>query len=120
MENKSWYLDKISYYFTQEGNTLGTTSESEEMIVDVETQLGSIEKDGGFLVIRSNSGWSVNDVKELTDMLELVETGVGYKNAVYPKEDLYSPLPCSTEDLWENRDEVPFVVDTPKINNILE
>lgn len=114
--NKTWTLYKISYHFSQEGNTLGTTSLDEEMIVDVETQLGSIEEEGGFLVIRTE-GWSVNDVEELKDMLKLVEDGVCYNGVMLIESETGQR---ESESIWENRDEVPFVVDTPKVNNILE
>lgn len=75
--DKTWWLDKISYTFFQEGNTLGTTTTEEEMIVDVETQCDSIEESGGFLVIKTD-GWSINNVEELKDMLKLVEDGVSF------------------------------------------
>lgn len=42
------YLNKISYHFSQEGNTSGTTSEDEELIVEVEGPVGSIEREEGF------------------------------------------------------------------------
>lgn len=70
------YLNKISYYFSQEGNTSGTTSEDEELIVEVEGPVGSIEREGGFLVIRSSTGWSINDADELMEILNLVQKGV--------------------------------------------
>lgn len=111
-QNKTWTLDKISYHFSQEGNTLGTTSLDEEMIVDVETQLGSIEEEGGFLVIRTD-GWSINDIEELKDMLKLVEDGVCYNGVTHIENDL------PKKDCWELRD-APFAVDTPKVNNILK
>ena len=83
MENdKTWYLNKISYTFFQEGNTLGTTTTEEEIIVDVETQCDSIENEGGFLVIRTN-GWSVDSAEELKDMLKLVEDGVSFNGITH-------------------------------------
>lgn len=77
--DKTWSLEKITYTFMQEGNTLGTTCDEEELIVNVETQLSGIEEDDGFLVIKTETGWSINDVEELTDMLKLVRNGVALK-----------------------------------------
>ncbi len=70
------YLDEIKYNFSQEGNTNGTTNENEELTVTIESCLGSIEKEGGFLTIRTSTGWSVNDSSEFLEMLQLVENGV--------------------------------------------
>ena len=53
--------------FTQEGNTLGTTSESEEIQISLEFQLS--EKDGPFYVIKTN-GWSFDDVSDLNDLIK--------------------------------------------------
>ena len=76
--NNTFTLDKIIYQFSQEGNTLGTTSEIEELIVTVENQSGNIIKNENFLVIHSN-GWSVNSMDEIVDLLIIVKEGVKLK-----------------------------------------
>ena len=64
-------VNKISIDFSQDGNTLGTTEEYEELNVSVEYQLGS--SDGpGFLTIKSKTGWSFDEVEEFTDLLNKV------------------------------------------------
>lgn len=76
--NSTW-LNKITYNFTQEGNTDGTTNEFEELIVEVEGPVGSILEEGGYLVLRTPTGWSINNLEELTDLLKIVEAGVPCK-----------------------------------------
>ena len=68
-------MSKISYKFYQEGNTDGTTAETEELIVEVES-IGDIEQDGGYFVLKTSTGWSVNDSDELVDIIKRVKRGV--------------------------------------------
>ena len=75
MEDKP-YLNKITYEFSQEGNTSGTTDNDEFLTVEVEGPAGCITKEGGFLVIRTTTGWSINNSSELLELLSLVEKGV--------------------------------------------
>ena len=56
--------------FTQEGNTLGTTEEYEELEISLEFQLS--EKQGPFYVIKTD-GWSFDDISELKEMIDKVE-----------------------------------------------
>lgn len=73
------WLHKITYEFSQEGNTDGTTEEMEELTVEIQSCTGSIEKEGGYLVLRTKTGWSINDATELVELLDLVEKGVNLK-----------------------------------------
>lgn len=66
---------KVTYEFYQEGNTDGTTAETEELIVEVES-IGDIEQDGGYFVLKTSTGWSVNDSDELVDIIKRVKRGV--------------------------------------------
>lgn len=72
-------LDKISYTFIQEGNTLGTTELDETITINVEAPVGDIVEHGGFLVIRSETGWSIDNPKEFMNLLNLVKSGVKLK-----------------------------------------
>ena len=72
---KNWYLSKILYEFDQEGNTDGTTDKYEKMSIEVQG-FNSIEEEGGYHVLRTSTGWSFNDSKELIDLLEVVRKGV--------------------------------------------
>jgi hypothetical protein len=72
-------LEKITYTFMQECNTNGTTgmgTDSEVLEITVESGHDSINKGGGFLVLRT-TGWSINDAAELTELLVLIEKGIG-------------------------------------------
>lgn len=71
------FLDKITYEFSQEGNTEDTTEENELLTVEVQSCCGSIIDEGGFIVIRTSTGWSINDPSELTDLLGQVKYGIG-------------------------------------------
>lgn len=73
------WLNKIIYNFSQEGNTNGTTDKYEELIVEVEGPCESILEEGGYLVLRTPTGWSINNPEELTDLLKIVEDGVPCK-----------------------------------------
>lgn len=73
-EDDTW-LEKIVYTLSQEGNTNGTTEEYETLEVTVESGAGPIDKDGGFLVLRTK-GWSINDSDELHKTLSMLEKGV--------------------------------------------
>ena len=66
---------KITYEFYQEGNTDGTTAKTEELVVEVES-IGDVEKDGGYFVLKTFTGWSVNDSDELVDIIKRVKRGV--------------------------------------------
>jgi hypothetical protein len=63
-------IAKCSFEFTQEGNTLGTTEDVESLFVEFEYQLPGEEP---FIVLKSPSGWSINDRQELGDLLAQCE-----------------------------------------------
>lgn len=69
MENP--LLQYVKFYFTQEGNTDGTTSDVEELIVEVEGL--DILKDGGYIVLRTSTGWSINEIEDLNYIFEQVK-----------------------------------------------
>lgn len=75
----SLFLEKIVYTFSQECNTNGTTGRSDDseiLEITVESVLKSIHEQGGFMVIRTN-GWSFNDIKEIKEVVSIIENGVG-------------------------------------------
>lgn len=75
----SLYLNKITYEFSQEGNTDGTTEDQEELTVEIQGCIGSIDTSGGYLVLRTKTGWSISDADELVSLLNIVEDGVKLK-----------------------------------------
>lgn len=70
MEDKP-ILSKITYVFAQEGNTDGTTSDIEELTVEIEGI--DILKDGGYIVLRTSTGWSINEMEDLNYIFEQVK-----------------------------------------------
>lgn len=72
-------LEKVVYHFSQSGNGDGTTAMDEELTVDVVGSYSSVEKGGGYLVLRTPTGWSVEDCEELESLLSIVENGVSSK-----------------------------------------
>jgi hypothetical protein len=69
MENP--LLQYVKFYFTQEGNTDGTTDDVEELIVEVEGL--DILGDGGYIVLRTSTGWSINEREDLNYIFEQVK-----------------------------------------------
>jgi hypothetical protein len=66
-------LVECSFTFTQNGNTNGTTEEVEELKVSCESSLG-IDEDGGcFYVLRSETGWSIDNLDELKELLNRIK-----------------------------------------------
>lgn len=68
-------LSRAHFSFIQDPNTLGTTDAenvgSEDLEVFLEYQLPGGDGDEGwpFIVIQSKSGWSVNEIEELANMV---------------------------------------------------
>lgn len=60
-------LGKVSFHFTQEGNTEGTTSDIEEITIDYEV----VADEGGFFILRTE-GWSVDSVEELEELFNRI------------------------------------------------
>lgn len=66
----SLHIDKVDFKISQEGNTLGTTSEFETMEVSFQTQIDSLEDSPGFIVLKSDTGWSFDSTEELVKLIE--------------------------------------------------
>lgn len=76
MSENRYFLDHITYEFSQEGNTEDTTAADELLTVEVQSCVGSIVDEGGFIVIRTSTGWSITEPSELLDLLNQVKFGV--------------------------------------------
>jgi len=74
----------ISVKFCQDGNTLGTTSEDEELTMTAEFQLG--EEAGPFFVLRSTTGWSIDDLEDLRKLMEIAKAPLSKIKEVYEQE----------------------------------
>ena len=62
-------LSEAKIQLVQDGNTLGTTDETEVLDISFENQLPGDET---FMVIRSTTGWSINEASDLSKILEQV------------------------------------------------
>ena len=56
-------LSKITYVFNQDGNTYGAIEDGEELIVEVE---------GGYFVLRTSTGWSIDDPNDLNYIFDTI------------------------------------------------
>lgn len=72
-------LDKISYKFIQEGNCNESTDDTEILTVDVESVYGDLREGEGFYTIKTKTGWSIDSIEELYDLLKVVKNGVSNK-----------------------------------------
>ena len=66
-------LSAATIQLVQDGNTLGTTDETEILNISFENQLPGDET---FIVIRSTTGWSMNGASDLSKILEQVHKAI--------------------------------------------
>lgn len=64
-------MHKASFVFYQEGNTDGTTDETEELKIEC-MGIGDLTE-GCYYVIRTQTGWSINSSEELKQLVERVD-----------------------------------------------
>ena len=62
-------LISASFTFGQEGNTEGTTSEYEEIVIEYQNPFDLYH---GFFVLRTE-GWSIDNAEELAELLERIK-----------------------------------------------
>lgn len=62
-------LCNMKLTMSQDGNTIGTTEEYEDLTIELETQLPGDEP---FFVIKTSSGWSFDAPKELEHIMAAV------------------------------------------------
>lgn len=66
-------IGKITFELLQDGNTLGTTQDWEDIKVECEYQLPGDEP---FFVVKSEKGWSINNSKELAVVIDILQKRV--------------------------------------------
>ena len=64
---------KVTFELVQDGNTLGTTSDWEELKIVCEYQLPGEDP---FFTIASDKGWSINGARELSAVIDILEKRV--------------------------------------------
>lgn len=62
-------LESASFTFSQEGNCLGTTDTMEHLTIECSSDFGIDEGLGCFYVLKTQTGWSIDDVKELEELI---------------------------------------------------
>lgn len=73
MENKP-LLIQATFKFIQESNTNGTTgSNDEELEITMESVVSGLDNEGGFYVLRTNTGWSINNISDLKELFNQIE-----------------------------------------------
>lgn len=70
MDKNPW-LTKASFTFSQDGNTNGTTTDYEELIIDIESS-EDIREGHSYFVIRTSTGWSISTPDEIYELIEHV------------------------------------------------
>lgn len=73
-ENTGLSLHRVTFKFTQEGNEAGSTSDYEELEVEFENIL--LSPPSGYIVLRTDTGWSIDDPDEIRILLERLQDGV--------------------------------------------
>ena len=66
-------LERCIFEFSQEGNTNGTTSEHEDLTISCESSLGIDYEGGCFYVLKSESGWSIDNVNDLQELFDRIQ-----------------------------------------------
>ena len=64
-------LHKASFEFYQEGNSDGTTDETEELRVEC-AGIGDLQE-GCYYVLRTQTGWSIDGPEEMKQLLKRVD-----------------------------------------------
>jgi hypothetical protein len=67
-------LYRASFEFYQDGNTDGTTDETEELKVEC-MGLGDLSE-GCYYVLKTNTGWSIDNIDELKQLLERIDKAI--------------------------------------------
>jgi len=66
-------IEKASFSFSQEGNCVGSTEEYEELTIECDSSAGIVRDNGAFYVLKTETGWSVNDETELKYLFDKID-----------------------------------------------
>lgn len=69
---ESIYMSRVSFSFNQEGNTLGTTSAEEQIVVECEFQ----DFDGDPFYVLKTDGFSIDGAQDLQMILSVANEAV--------------------------------------------
>lgn len=65
-------LEKMTFEFSQEGNCVGSTNETESLIIECDSSLGIDNDRGCFYVLKTETGWSIEGVEELQKLIDRI------------------------------------------------
>ena len=63
-------LEKARFTFTQDGNCNGTTEDMEVIHIECDSSLGVDSDKGCFYVLKTETGWSIDGLDDLKDLIE--------------------------------------------------
>lgn len=63
-------LSRATFRFLQDGNTCGTTDETEELTIELESASLISGPDDCFFVLKTPTGWSVDNIDELAELID--------------------------------------------------
>ena len=66
-------LYRVRAEYSQEGNTIGTTGDMGEHI-EIALEFPTGEEEGCFVVIKSEGGWSIDELSDLEEIIERTKT----------------------------------------------
>lgn len=69
-------ISSITFNVSQEGNTQGSTGEYEDLQILVEAPLFIEKGEGFYYVLKTSTGWSINDKEELGALLDKCKASV--------------------------------------------
>jgi hypothetical protein len=65
-------LEKCSFTFNQEGKVNGTTDEYEDLVIECESSLGIDYDEGCYYVLRTSTGWSIDNLTDLQPIIDRI------------------------------------------------
>lgn len=65
-------LEKASFEFSQEGNCNSRSGDVELLTIECDSSLGIDNDEGCFYVLKTETGWSIDNVGELQKLLDRV------------------------------------------------
>lgn len=96
-------VSRVIFELVQDGNTLGTTSDWEELKIVCEYQLPGEDR---FFTLASDKGWSINNSNQLKEIIDVLEKRV--KEIESDLGDLNIDEKVATKLIKEAEVQLPF------------
>lgn len=72
MEEQGIILERATFEFSQDGNCISSSDQYEYLTIECEADLGIDRGEGCFYVLKTEK-WSINDEKELKQLLDRIQ-----------------------------------------------